>query len=512
MKTSGARRLRSGDRGAGAVLLALWTVGCADTVATATDAGDTRRDVGAAAVDVPTVPGDTVMPTDGGGALVDAGSPSPFDAGIAPTGDAGPPTDAGAPAGEGVDLLFVVDNSNSMRDSQQRLAEQVEALMGALVSPPVDPATGRPVAPPVRRLHVGVVSSDLGTPGSVVPSCANSDAGDDGLLNPIRNGQAMRTHQPWTTAPPGVRPARCMNNPQQYPNFLSFDAMSTDAATMREDFVCNAFLSVGGCGLEQPLEAAYRALVVRNPRAQPGNNDPNGGFVRDGAVLGIVVLTDEDDGSVRDCRYQERGDPDGDCRAPRGDGLGVYNTTDDRWAGADLNLRFYRYTPGGAQDPTWNLNRYLDPARPDRGFTGLKPGRPDLVVFGAIAGVPNRLPLRGGATDWAALLGDSPDGSDALVAMSPEGPISMRAANMDPACATRVVPACRREGTAYDPARPSCDTQAQYFAWPSRRVAQLARRFAERYDNGVVGSICRSAYHDTLADIARRVQRRLRDG
>ena len=67
-------------------------------------------------------------------------------------------------------------------------------------------------------------------------------------------------------------------------------------------------------------------------------------------MLGIVVLTDEDDGSVRDCRYQERGDPDGDCRAPRGDGLGVYNTTDDRWAGADLNLRFYRYTPDAYPD------------------------------------------------------------------------------------------------------------------------------------------------------------------
>jgi hypothetical protein len=169
MKTSGARRLRSGDRGAGAVLLALWTVGCADTVATATDAGDTRRDVGAAAVDVPTVPGDTVMPTDGGGALVDAGSPSPFDAGIAPTGDAGPPTDAGAPAGEGVDLLFVVDNSNSMRDNQAQLARQFEVLISQLVSPPDRNMDGLPDWPPVRSLHVGVISSDLGTPGRWCP-------------------------------------------------------------------------------------------------------------------------------------------------------------------------------------------------------------------------------------------------------------------------------------------------------------------------------------------------------
>jgi len=454
---------------------------------------------------------------DGGGALADAGSPSPVDAGIAPTGDAGPPTDVGAPAGEGVDLLFVVDNSNSMRDSQQRLAEQVEALMGALVAPPVDPATGRPVAPPVRRLHVGVVSSDLGTPGSVVPSCANRDVGDDGLLNPIPNGQAMRTHQPWTTAPPGIRPARCMNNPQQYPNFLSFDAMSTDAATIREDLVCNAFLSVGGCGLEQPLESAYRALVVRNPRAQPGNADPNGGFVRDGAVLGIVVLTDEDDGSVRDCRRHDGVGPCDDARD-------VYQPASTRWSSPDLNLRLYDFAPGSAQDPTWPLERYVDPARPARGLLGLKPGHPERIVFGAITGVPTAMPRTAdGNTDWDALLGPAPAGRpddfaarDERLAYAasgaPEGPVSMRQRELDPACPQRLLPACRQAQTA-----PSCSLTAQPIAWRARRIAEVARRFDASAlcaggpcRNGMVTSLC--AHNDPtpfqrFAEmIARRVQ------
>jgi hypothetical protein len=109
---------------------------------------------------------------------------------------------------DSVDILFEIDNSNSMRDNQAQLARQFEVLISQLVSPPDRNMDGLPDYPPVRSLHVGVISSDLGTPGSVVPSCANSDAGDDGLLNPIRNGQAIRTHQPWTTAPPGIRPMR----------------------------------------------------------------------------------------------------------------------------------------------------------------------------------------------------------------------------------------------------------------------------------------------------------------
>ena len=208
------------------------------------------------------------------------------------------------------DLLFVIDNSGSMAANQANLSRNIADFFGALGAEAVS-------------LHVGVISTDLGTPGSTVPSCSNSDVGDDGLLNPIRNGQAIRSHQPWTTAPAGVRPARCMTVPTQYPSFLTFDAATSDPMAFRDDFVCNAYLSVGGCGLEQQLESLYRALVVRNPREQPGNTDPNAGFVRPDAVLGIVMFSDEEDGSVRDCRYAESGVP---CT----DGIGVFDSPECR--------------------------------------------------------------------------------------------------------------------------------------------------------------------------------------
>ncbi|TAK33412.1 MAG: hypothetical protein EPO40_00345 [Myxococcaceae bacterium] len=404
---------------------------------------------------------------------------------------------------DSVDILFEVDNSNSMAANQANLARNFTVLINQLVSPPDRNMDGTADYPPVKSLHVGVISSDLGTPGSTVPSCANSDIGDDGLLNPIRNGQAIRSHQPWTTAPAGTRPARCTTDPNQYPAFLTFDASTTNPAEFRDDFVCNAYLSTNGCGLEQQLEAAYRALVVHNPREQAGNMDPNAGFVRPNAVLAIVIVSDEEDGSVRDCRYAESGVP---CT----DGIGVFDSTSAAWASTDLNLRFYMYQPGGAQDPTWNLDRYMNPRMPNRGFTSLKPNRPENVIFAAIAGVPIMLPqTASGQTDYDALLGRMPDGSDGLTTMSPEGPVSMRQRNMDPSCSTRVVPACRREGSSYDPMRPACDTMVQYFALPSRRIVEVARRFQATYNNGSVSSICRNDYTDALTQIVQRIQQRL---
>ena len=404
---------------------------------------------------------------------------------------------------ENVDVLFEIDNSNSMAENQANLARNFQTLIDQLVNPPVNPTTGRPDHIAAKSLHVGVISSDLGTPGSVVPSCANSDSGDDGLLNPIRNGLALRTHEPWGSSPPGRRPARCTNDPNQYPSFLDFEAGATDAAQFRDDFVCNAYLSVGGCGLEQQLESAYRALVIHNPRVQPGNADPNAGFVRDNAVLAIVMVTDEEDGSTRDCRYAEAGVP---CT----DAVGVFDIMSPDWSSSDLNLRFYMYTPGSRQDPTWPIDRYIDPMRPSRGFTSLKPGRPDLVIFSAIAGVPLAPPMRASSTgtgssiDWSALLGRNADGSDGYTGeQTGSGPVSMRQRNMDPACSQRVVPACRREGST---TTTSCDSAAQYFAWPSRRIAEVARRFDERYSNGSISSICANDYSPALAQIVERIQ------
>ncbi len=424
----------------------------------------------------------------------DGGVSAPTDVGM-PGPDAGPPV-APVPgpacvSGGNVDLLVMVDNSNSMVDNQRILSTNFGAVVDTLLNPE---AGGR-----VRSLHIGVISSDLGTSGSTVPSCANSDTGDDGRLNPIANGLALRTHLPWTTAAPGARPRRCTQATDQYPTFLSF-AADGDATALREDFICNAYLSIGGCGLEQQLESAYRALVVHG-----GAGGPNAGFLRADSVLGVLFLSDEEDGSVRDCRYAEPGDPDGSCRPGAPSALEVFDGLSPRWASADLNLRFYLYTPGSDMDPTWPLTRYVDPARGDRGLLGLRPGRVNHLVVGAITGVPISL-TRGETVDWDRLLGRNPDGSEGFVGSSPEGPVSMQQRNLDPVCGTRVVPACRREGTV---SASTCDSSRQYFASPSRRIAGVVRRVNDVNGNGVLGSICETNYSDTLRRFAARIASRV---
>jgi hypothetical protein len=364
--------------------------------------------------------------------------------------------------------------------------------------------------PPVGSLHVGVVSTDLGTPGSSVPGCANSDLGDDGLLNPIRNGGALARHEPWESAPPTFgRPEDC-TDPNQFPSFISFTSGATDTRTFTHDFQCNAGIYVNGCGLESQLDAAYRALVIHDARDSAGNTSPNAGFLRENALLSIVVLTDEEDGSVRDCRFAN-GTP---CTDGATD---VYNPASEAWASMELNLRDYLYQPCGPQDPTWPLERYVDPRNANAGLFALKPGHPERILFAAITGVPLAIPMSGGGINWDGLLGTVPAGhtADEFCARdssmlgnlsSAEGPISMQQANQDPNCSQRVVPACRREGSTYDPQ--SCDTQVQYFAWPARRIVEVARRFdqaplcnGQPCRHGVVTSICGTNYAAAITPI-----------
>ncbi len=409
-----------------------------------------------------------------------------------------------------LDLLLVIDNSMSMRENQTNFMAQLGGMIAGLTR---DGA--------IRDIQVGVVSSDLGTPGATVPGCANSDVGDDGLLNPIRNGQALARHQPWTGAPAGFRPDDCVR-PDQFPSFLRFDSSTGNPAQFEHDLRCNVGLYVNGCGLEQQLDAMWRALIWHDARGtMPGAL--HAGFVRDDALLAIVVLTDEEDMSVRVCSYA-RGTP---CT----DGTDVFQMGSTRWAAANLNMRGYMYQPGSDQDPTWSLDRYVDPRDPSRGMLGLKPGHPERVIFAAITGVPLRLPTIGSGadtrTDWNRLLGTPDpanpedftrrDTSTAIAEMSAEGPISMRQANLDPNCPDRVVPACRREGSTYDPLRVPCNPTEQYFAWPGRRMVEVARRFDESplcaghaCRNGIVSSTCTNSFQSAVDAIVARIVRRAR--
>ncbi|MBN1773113.1 MAG: hypothetical protein JXB32_17740 [Deltaproteobacteria bacterium] len=169
-----------------------------------------------------------------------------------------------------LDLLFVVDDSGSMGEAQRLLADAFPLLLDALFTPPEDPTTGDPEYPAVDDLHVGVISSDMGTGSFVVPTCSGND---DGRL----------LHEPVA----GV--SGCAAT---YPAYLT---ATTPGAAVAHDFACIATLGTNGCGFEQPLGAMHKALTVH---MAPGG--PDAAFLRADAALAVVVLTDENDCSTDD--------------------------------------------------------------------------------------------------------------------------------------------------------------------------------------------------------------------
>ncbi len=180
----------------------------------------------------------------------------------------------------GVDVLVIVDNSRSMAAEQSMLRDAFPDLITTILNPPIDPDTGKRVHAPVRDLHIGVVSTDMGVGGYDVQTCDEPMVGDDGVLQHTPRGSSC--------AP-------------SYPTFLSYSIGETEepnidmVTAMSNDFGCIAVLGTQGCGFEQQLEAGWKALMVHS---QTGG--ANAGFLRPDTILTILFVTDEEDCSTQD--------------------------------------------------------------------------------------------------------------------------------------------------------------------------------------------------------------------
>jgi hypothetical protein len=178
-------------------------------------------------------------------------------------GDGGPVRTDGAPAAAtALDLLFMIDNSPSMSAEQQNLIKNFPVMINELKKLP----GGLP------DLHVAVVTSDLGA-GSI----------------PLTNGGCPRIG-----GDRGIYQARPACGVNAGANFLVSAANGTvnnfqgDLSTV---FSCIANLGDRGCGYEHQLQATRVALYEA---VTPENK----GFLRDNALLAIVLITDEDDCSA----------------------------------------------------------------------------------------------------------------------------------------------------------------------------------------------------------------------
>jgi hypothetical protein len=165
--------------------------------------------------------------------------------------------DTPASPARAADVLFVIDDSGSMAEEQASLRANFSRFMSVLQT--LD--GGQP------DLHIGVATSDLGTSatdGSVFGTAFGcSGKGDDGNLR---------------------------TTPTVTGRFIVDDGLGNHnySGTLEDAFSALADVGTKGCGIEQHIGSMERAL----------ENPANAGFVRDDAVLAVVIIGDEDDCSL----------------------------------------------------------------------------------------------------------------------------------------------------------------------------------------------------------------------
>ncbi len=244
-----------------------------------------------------------------------------------------------------VDLLFMIDNSASMGDKQAILADAVPNLLTGLLQPKcVDPATGNPPAgskatadpkgnkannfacpmgtepefSPVTDMHIGIISSSLGSFGGDV--CADSGRQNDHghLLNLA--GAVGAAPAPLPEASPSNFLSWYPSNDANMDKTRHPDPPTTpfgDVATLSAAFG-KLVTGVGqtGCGLEAQMESWYHFLIQPDPWVKitvdannkadlggPGDVDVDlltqrADFLRPDSLVAVIALTDEDDSSV----------------------------------------------------------------------------------------------------------------------------------------------------------------------------------------------------------------------
>jgi len=238
-----------------------------------------------------------------------------------------------------IDLLFMIDNSISMSDKQAILADAVPLLVQRLVTPicvrscakadnctPAQEkdgiptmgnadatgkcASGSPEFNPIKDIHVGVITSSLGSHGAAGAKdvCVSAEDNDHAhLLGSVRMGLTTYENQgflKWdTTKPPKYTPAGDADA-------MTFGAKFTEMVKSSGE---------NGCGYEASLEAWYRFLIDPEPpgdvtvpagtsTAVVANQDATvlaqrAAFLRPDSLVAIVMLSDENDCSIQDEGY-----------------------------------------------------------------------------------------------------------------------------------------------------------------------------------------------------------------
>ncbi len=185
-----------------------------------------------------------------------------------------------------VDFLFVVDNSGSMEDDQANLIANFPNFINGIQATLDD----------VDEYHVGVVTTDVY--GSNAANCR------------LLGGLVVQTG--------GSASSNSVCGP-----YLAGANYMTEMDNLANSFACAAQVGTSGDGIERPMNAMEAA--VRGDHA--GAGQCNEGFLRDDALLVLVIITDEWDGP---------GDPE--ASGSNGDATQWFNTVVAAKGGIQENI------------------------------------------------------------------------------------------------------------------------------------------------------------------------------
>jgi hypothetical protein len=207
------------------------------------------------------------------GTATDADGTTAVDPSAGPKFDLPPTPDAGMPMPETgcqkVDLLFVIDSSGSMADEQQNLIASFPDFVSEMQTKLAD----------TDSYHVGITTSDAYAYNT--PGCNQAGA----LVT--KTGGTNSSNQ--TCGP-----------------YASGKNWMSETDDLGQKFACAGQVGTQGDGNEAPMYTLGQAL-------SPGLNAAgacNDGFLREDALLVIVVITDEeDDHEIAGCMVAAPGSP-----------------------------------------------------------------------------------------------------------------------------------------------------------------------------------------------------------
>jgi hypothetical protein len=185
-----------------------------------------------------------------------------------------------------VDILFVIDNSGSMAEEQARLARNFPAFVRRLEAMKADYRIVTTTTD-VRHPMCKGGSPEDGDP--VLRSCVDAVADGAFVFNDIDASYACTDHCKLSPAELAVQPSLDPDRVLRAHPWLESIAGATNlpaGVAVADAFACYGPQGLDGCAYESPLEA-MRLAIDKGREA--------GGFVREEAILSVVVVTDEAD-------------------------------------------------------------------------------------------------------------------------------------------------------------------------------------------------------------------------